>query len=78
MKLLATAKGLLLYKKPVIAASSLVIMLLPKFLAERVVVLGYQQGVVLAATRVVSRPPTKIFGAGALAAAGALAICLAA
>jgi glycosyltransferase involved in cell wall biosynthesis len=79
MKLLATAKGLLLYKKPVIAAWSLVIMLLPKFLAERVVVLGYQHGVVLAATRVVSRPPTKKnSGAGALAAAGALAICFAA
>jgi glycosyltransferase involved in cell wall biosynthesis len=78
MKLLATAKGLPLYKKPIIAAWSLVIMLLPKLLAERVVVLGYQHGVVLAATRVVSRPQTKISGAGALAAAGALAIGLAA
>jgi glycosyltransferase involved in cell wall biosynthesis len=77
MKLLATAKNLPFYKKPIIAAWSLVIMLLPKVLAERVVVFGYQHGVVLAATKVLSRRQAKISVPGALAAAGALAICLA-
>jgi hypothetical protein len=42
MKLLLARRGLPFYKKPIIAAWSLVIMLLPKVLAERVVVLGYQ------------------------------------
>jgi glycosyltransferase involved in cell wall biosynthesis len=78
MKLLATARDLPFYKRPIIAAWSVVIMLLPKVLAERVVVFGYQHGVVLAATKVLSRRQAKISVAGALAAAGALAICLAA
>jgi glycosyltransferase involved in cell wall biosynthesis len=78
MKLLATARDLPFYKRPIIAAWSVVIMLLPKVLAERVVVFGYQHGVVLAATKVLSRRQAKISVTGALAAAGALAICLAA
>ena len=56
LKLLLTSKTLLLYKKPIIAGWSLVVMLLPKSLAQPLVVMGYQFGVVLAATRVLSRP----------------------
>ena len=78
MKLLITAKGLPFYKKPIIAAWSLVVALLPKVQAERVVVSGYQHGLVFAATKVLSRPQVKISVAGAAAAAGALGICLAA
>ena len=56
LKLLLTSKTLLLYKKPIIAGWSFVVMLLPKSLAQPLVVMGYQFGVVLAATRVLSRP----------------------
>lgn len=56
IKLLLTSKTLLLYKKPIIAGWSVLVMLLPKSLAEPLVVMGYRFGVVLAATRVLSRP----------------------
>jgi glycosyltransferase involved in cell wall biosynthesis len=56
LKLLITSKTLLLYKKPIIAGWSLMVMLLPKALADPLVVMGYRYGVVLAATRVLSRP----------------------
>jgi Glycosyl transferase family 2 len=56
IKLLLTSKTLLLYKKPIIAAWSLAVMLLPKSLAERLVVMGYQRGVVLAVKKIVARP----------------------
>jgi glycosyltransferase involved in cell wall biosynthesis len=56
IKLLLTSKSLSLYKKPIIAGWSFAVMLLPKSLAEPLVVLGYQYGLVLAATRVLSRP----------------------
>ena len=78
MKLLVTAKGQPFYKKPIIAAWSLVIALLPKAQAEWVVVSGYRHGLVFAATKVLSRPQAKVSLAGAVAAAGGLAICLAA
>jgi glycosyltransferase involved in cell wall biosynthesis len=51
MKLLITSKTLALYKKPIIAGWSLVVMLLPKSLAEPLVVKGYQFGVVLSSHR---------------------------
>jgi hypothetical protein len=48
MRLLLHAKGLALYKKPIIAAWSLLIMLLPKSVVQPLVVMGYQCGTVLA------------------------------
>jgi glycosyltransferase involved in cell wall biosynthesis len=78
MKLLVTVKDLLFYKKPIIATWSLAIVLLPKVLAERVMVSGYRHGLVLAATKVLSRSQAKFSVATALGAAGALVICLAA
>jgi hypothetical protein len=59
IKLLFTLRTLPLYKKPIIAAWSLAVMLLPKSLAEPLVVMGYRYGVVLAATRVLSRSQLK-------------------
>jgi hypothetical protein len=59
IKLLFTLRSLPLYKKPIIAAWSLAVMLLPKSLAEPLVVMGYRYGVVLAATRVLSRSHVK-------------------
>jgi glycosyltransferase involved in cell wall biosynthesis len=56
IKLLFTSETLLFYKKPIIAGWSFMVMLLPKSLAQHLVVMGYQFGVVLAATRVLSRP----------------------
>ena len=56
MKLLIAVKDLPFYKKPIIATWSLAILLLPKVLAERVMVFGYRHGLVLAATKVLSRP----------------------
>jgi glycosyltransferase involved in cell wall biosynthesis len=56
IQLLITSKTLLLYKKPIIAAWSLMVMLLPKALADPLVVIGYRYGGVLAAPRVLSRP----------------------
>ncbi|HTD15097.1 MAG TPA: glycosyltransferase [Chthoniobacterales bacterium] len=56
LKLLLTAKTLSLYKKPIIAGWSFVVMLLPKSLAQPLVVMGYQFGVILAAKRIVARP----------------------
>ena len=54
LKLLLGSKSLALYKKPIIAAWSLVVMLLPKSVAQPLVVMGYRYGVVLAAARIVS------------------------
>ncbi len=48
LKLLFQSSSLSLYKKPIIAAWSVVVMLLPKLLAEPLVVMGYQNGLVLA------------------------------
>jgi hypothetical protein len=59
LKLLITSKTLVLYKKPIIAAWSSVVMLLPRSLAEALVVLGYRFGVVLAATKALSRPQRR-------------------
>ena len=56
IKLLFASKNLLLYKKPIIAAWSFVVMLLPKSLAQPVIVMGYKFGVVLAAIRRLSLP----------------------
>jgi glycosyltransferase involved in cell wall biosynthesis len=56
IKLLITSKTLPLYKKTIIAGWSLMVMLLPKALAQPLVAMGYRYGVVLAATRVLSRP----------------------
>jgi glycosyltransferase involved in cell wall biosynthesis len=52
MKLLLNSKSLSLYKKPIIAAWSLIVMLLPKSLAQPLVTMGYQHGLVLATTRI--------------------------
>ena len=51
MKYLLQASWLSLYKKLIIGAWSLVVMLLPKLLAEPLVAMGYQNGLVLAAKR---------------------------
>jgi len=56
LKLLLQSESLLLYKKPIIAGWSLGVMLLPKSLAQPLVVMGYRFGAVLAATKVLSRP----------------------
>jgi hypothetical protein len=48
LKSLFQSSSLSLYKKPIIAAWSLVVMLLPKLLAEPLVAMGYQYGLVLA------------------------------
>jgi len=48
MKLLFSSKSPSLYKRPIIAGWSLVVMLLPKSVAQPLVVMGYQCGVVLA------------------------------
>jgi glycosyltransferase involved in cell wall biosynthesis len=48
IKLLLQASWLSLYKKPIIAVWSLVVMLLPKLLAQPLVAMGYQYGLVLA------------------------------
>jgi glycosyltransferase involved in cell wall biosynthesis len=64
IRLLFTSKTLPLYKKPIIAAWSLAIMLLPNPLAEPLVVMGYRYGVVLAAVRVLSRSRAKQRGNG--------------
>ena len=55
LKLLITSKTLVLYKKPIIAAWSCIVMLLPRSPAEALVVLGYRFGVVFAATKALSR-----------------------
>jgi len=60
MKLLLSSKTLLLYKKPIIAGWSFVVMLLPTSLAQPLVVMGYRFGVVLAATKVLSRPQKQL------------------
>jgi hypothetical protein len=52
MKLLLSSKNLPLYKKPIIAGWSLGVMLLPKPVAQCLVVMGYKCGVVVAAPRV--------------------------
>jgi glycosyltransferase involved in cell wall biosynthesis len=52
MKLLLSSKSLSLYKKPIIAAWSLLVMLLPKSVAQSLIVLGYQCGVVVAVRRI--------------------------
>jgi glycosyltransferase involved in cell wall biosynthesis len=49
--LLLKSETLLLYKKPIIAGWSFVVMLLPKALAQPLIVMGYQFGVVLNASR---------------------------
>jgi glycosyltransferase involved in cell wall biosynthesis len=49
MRLLLSSKELALFKKPIIAAWSLLVMLLPKSVVQPLVVMGYQYGVVLAA-----------------------------
>jgi glycosyltransferase involved in cell wall biosynthesis len=54
MQLLFNSKSLALYKKPIIAAWSLVVMLLPKSVVQPLVVMGYQYGLVLAARRIAS------------------------
>jgi hypothetical protein len=54
MKLLLGSKSLLLYKKPIIAGWSLLVMLLPKSVAQHLVVMGYKCGVVLAVKRIVT------------------------
>jgi glycosyltransferase involved in cell wall biosynthesis len=59
MKLLFTLKTLPAYKKPIIAAWSFAVLLLPKLVAEPLVVIGYRFGVVLAATRILSRSQAK-------------------
>ena len=56
IKLLLVSDTLLFYKKSIIAGWSFMVMLLPKALAQHLVVIGYQFGGVLAATRVLSRP----------------------
>jgi glycosyltransferase involved in cell wall biosynthesis len=59
IKLLLMSDTLLFYKKSLIAGWSFMVMLLPKALAQHLVVIGYQFGGVLAATRVLSRPQGK-------------------
>jgi glycosyltransferase involved in cell wall biosynthesis len=54
MKLLLSSKDLALYKKPIIAAWSLVIMLLPKAVVQPLVAMGYRYGGVVAWRRVTS------------------------
>jgi glycosyltransferase involved in cell wall biosynthesis len=56
IKLLLASDTLFFYKKSIIAGWSFMVMLLPKTLAQHLVVIGYQFGGVLAATRVLSRP----------------------
>jgi glycosyltransferase involved in cell wall biosynthesis len=51
IKLLLSSKSLSLYKKSIIACWSLVVMLLPKSVAQSLVVMGYQGGGVLAIKR---------------------------
>jgi glycosyltransferase involved in cell wall biosynthesis len=51
LTLLFKSKTLLLYKKLIIAGWSVVVMLLPKSLSQPLIVMGYQFGVVVAATR---------------------------
>jgi glycosyltransferase involved in cell wall biosynthesis len=58
-KSLLGSKSLSLYKKSIIAVWSLLVMLLPKSLSERLAVVGYQMGLVLAATRILSRAKTR-------------------
>jgi len=54
LKLLFSSKNLRPYKKPIIAGWSLVVMLLPKSLAQPLVVMGYQYGAVLAVKKISS------------------------
>lgn len=54
IKVLLSSKSLPVYKKPIIAGWSLVVMLLPKSVAHLLVVQGYRYGVVLAVKRMVS------------------------
>jgi glycosyltransferase involved in cell wall biosynthesis len=54
MKLLFSSKSLRPYKKPIIAGWSLVVLLLPKALAQPLVVIGYQYGAVLAVKKISS------------------------
>ena len=54
MKLLLGSKSLALYKRPIIAAWSLAVMLLPKAVVQPLVVMGYRYGVVLATKRIIS------------------------
>jgi glycosyltransferase involved in cell wall biosynthesis len=51
VKLLLSSKNLPFYKKPIIACWSLGVMLLPKSVAESLVVMGYKSGVVVAVRR---------------------------
>jgi glycosyltransferase involved in cell wall biosynthesis len=51
LTLLCKSETLPFYKKPIIAGWSFMVMLLPKALAQPLIVMGYQLGVVLAATR---------------------------
>ena len=52
MRLLLSSKSLSLYKKSIIGCWSLVVMLLPKSVAQSLTVLGYQCGVVVAVRRI--------------------------
>jgi glycosyltransferase involved in cell wall biosynthesis len=54
LKLLLSATYLALYKKLIIAAWSLMVMLLPKSVAQPLVVMGYQRGLIIAAARIAS------------------------